>query len=42
MRLLVICCGMALKRMEMLGVRVRKMAALIVKMEIVTLVGKGG
>jgi len=42
MRLLVICCGMALKRMGMLGFRVRKMKARIVKMEIVTLIGKGG
>jgi len=42
MRLLVICCGMAVKRMGMLGVRVRKMTALIVKMETVTLIGKGG
>ena len=35
-------CGMAVKRMGMLGVRVRKMTALIVKMETVTLIGKGG
>jgi hypothetical protein len=41
MRLLVICCGMALKRIGVLEVRVRKMMALIVKMEIVTLIGKG-
>jgi hypothetical protein len=32
---------MAVKRMEMLGVRVRKMTALTVKIEIVTLIGKG-
>jgi hypothetical protein len=39
MKLLVICCGMALKRMGMLGVRVKKVTALSVKMEIVTLMG---
>jgi hypothetical protein len=33
---------MAVKRMGMLGIRVRKTTALIVKMEIVTLIGKGG
>jgi hypothetical protein len=35
------CCGIAVKRMEMLGVSVSKMEALTVKMEIVTLIGKG-
>ena len=39
MRLLVICCGIALKRMGMLGVRMKKMTALSVMMEIVTLIG---
>jgi hypothetical protein len=34
-------CGMALKRMGMLGVSVRKMKVLTVKIEIVTLIGKG-
>jgi hypothetical protein len=33
---------MAVKRMGMLGVSVRKLKALIVKMETVTLVGKSG
>ena len=36
-----VCCGMAVKRMGMLGVSVRKMKALTVKMETVTLIGKG-
>jgi hypothetical protein len=39
--LLMICCGMAVRRMGMLGVSVRKMEALTVKMETVTLIGKG-
>jgi len=38
---MMICCGMALKRMGLLGVSVRKMKALTVKIEIVTLIGKG-
>ena len=42
MRLLVISCRMALKRMGMLGVRGRKTMALIVKTEKATLIGKGG
>jgi len=33
MGLMVICCGMAVKRMGMLGVSVRKMKALTVKLE---------
>jgi hypothetical protein len=37
----VICCGMAGKRIRMLGVSVRKIKALTVKMETVTLIGKG-
>ena len=37
-----ICCGVALKRMGMLGESVRKMKALTVQMETVTLSGKGG
>ena len=41
MGLMVICCGMAVKRMGMLGVSVRKMKAQMVKMEIVTRDGKG-
>ena len=36
-----ICCGMALKRVGMLGVSVEKMKALTVKAETVTLTGKG-
>jgi len=36
----VIYCGMAVKRIEMLGVSVRKMKALTVKMNRVTLIGK--
>jgi hypothetical protein len=38
---LTICCGMAVKRMGMLGVCVKEMKALTVKMETVTLIGKG-
>jgi len=34
-------CGMAEKRMGMLRVSVKKMKALTVKMETVTLIGKG-
>jgi hypothetical protein len=34
---LVICCGMAVKRIEMLGVSGRKMKVLTVKMDTVTL-----
>ena len=37
---LMIYCGMAVKRMEMLGMSVKKMKALTVKMETVTLIGK--
>jgi hypothetical protein len=39
MGLMIICCGMAVKRRGMLGVSVRKMRALNVKMETVTLIG---
>jgi len=35
------CCGMAEKRMGMLGVWARKVKALTVKMEAMTLIGKG-
>jgi len=38
---MMVCCGMAVMRMGMLGVSVRKMKALSVKMETVTLTGKG-
>jgi hypothetical protein len=38
---MVISCGMAVKRMEMLGVSVGKMKALTVKKETVTLTDKG-
>ena len=41
MGLMMICCGWAVKRMGMLGVSVRKMKALTVKMETLTLIGKG-
>ena len=40
--LMMICCGMAVKRMGMLRVRMRKKKALTVKMERVTLVGGKG
>jgi hypothetical protein len=36
-----ICCGIAVKTMEMLRVTVRKMKALIVHMGRETLIGKG-
>ena len=38
---MMICCGMAVERMAMLGVSVRKIKALTVQVEILTLVGKG-
>jgi hypothetical protein len=41
MTLMMIGCGMAMKRMGMLGASVRKKKALTVKMETVTLTGKG-
>jgi len=41
MGLMMICCGMAVKRMGMLGVSVRRMKAMTVKMDTVTLIGKG-
>jgi len=42
MRLMLICCGMAVKKVGMLGVSVMKMKVLTVKMETVTLTGKDG
>jgi len=36
-----ICCAMAVKRIRMLGVSVRKIKALTVKMKTVALVSKG-
>jgi len=36
-----ICCGMAVKRKGILGMSVRKMKGMNVKMETVTLTGKG-
>ena len=39
--LMMICCGMAVKWMGMLGVSVRKMKTLTMKMKVVTLTGKG-
>jgi hypothetical protein len=41
MGLKIICCGMIVKRVGILGVSVRKMKALTKKMEAVTLIGKG-
>jgi hypothetical protein len=41
MERLMTCSGMAVKRMGMLGVSVRKTKALTVKMETVTLLGNG-
>jgi hypothetical protein len=38
---LMISCGMAVKKMAMLGVSVRQMKMLNVKMVAVTLIGKG-
>ena len=40
-RLMIIHCGMALKRMGMLRMSVRKMKTLTVKIESVKLIGKG-
>ena len=42
MRLMMIWYGMVVKILGILGVSVRKMKALTVKMETVTLIGKGG
>jgi len=39
MGLIMVCCRMALKRMGMVAVSVRKMKALTVKIETVTLIG---
>ena len=39
---MVICCGMAVKRLGMLRVSVRKLKALTVKVETVTLIGGKG
>jgi len=41
MGLVMICCGVAVKRMGMLGVSVRKMKALTVNTETATLIGTG-
>ena len=41
MVLMMICCGVAMKRMGLLGVSVRKMKGLTVEMETVTVIGKG-
>ena len=35
------CCGMTMKKMGMLGVSLRKIKALTVAMEAMTLIGKG-
>jgi len=42
MGLMLICCGMAVKKVGMLGVSVRKMKVLSVKMETVTVIHEGG
>ena len=39
MKLMLICCGMAVKKLGMLRVSMRKMKALTMKMETMTLVG---
>jgi len=36
-----ICCDMMVKRLGILGLGVRKMKAVTIKMESVTLIGKG-
>ena len=41
MQSMMICCGMTVKRMGMLGVSVSKMKALAVNMKTVTPIGKG-
>jgi hypothetical protein len=41
MRMMMISCGMTVKRMGKLVVSARRMKALTVKMETVTLIGKG-
>jgi hypothetical protein len=41
MRLMMVCCKMAVKRLGILGVGVGKVKALTVKMETVTLIAKG-
>jgi hypothetical protein len=41
MGLMMICCGMAVRRMGMPRVRVRKIKALSVKMETVNMIGEG-
>jgi len=38
---MMMCCGMTVKRIGMLGVSVKKMKALTVKMETVTVIGNG-
>jgi hypothetical protein len=38
---MMICCGMTVKRIGMVKVSVRKMKALPVKMQTVTVIGKG-
>jgi len=38
---MVVCCGMAVERMGLLGFSVRMMKPLTSKMETVTLMGKG-
>jgi hypothetical protein len=38
---MMMCCGMAMKRLGVLGASVRKVKAQNVKMDTVTLIGKG-
>jgi hypothetical protein len=40
-QIMMVCYGMSVKRKDVLGVSVRKMKALTMKMETVTLIGKG-
>jgi len=42
MRMMMVCCEMAVRRMALLRLSVRKMKAPTVKMENVTLIDKGG
>jgi hypothetical protein len=41
MEQIMVSCGMAVKRLGMMGVSVRKMMTLTMKMEAVILIGKG-
>jgi hypothetical protein len=41
MEQMMVCCGMAVRRVGMMGVSVGKVMALTMKMETVILIGKG-